>query len=65
MRATWGIDFSHMYKALHSMARFRDMVPWQSVISAYYGLDEANEALAAVEAGRVVKAVLCPNGCPG
>lgn len=65
VRATWGIDFSHMYKALHAMARFRDMVPWKSVISGYYGLNEANEALAAVEAGRVAKAVLCPNGCPG
>ncbi|MHB8994812.1 MAG: zinc-binding dehydrogenase [Armatimonadota bacterium] len=61
VRATWGIDFSHMYKSLNTMARFRDALPWQSVISAYYGLDEANEALAAVEEGRVVKAVLCPN----
>ena len=65
VRATWGIDFSHMYKSLHALARFRDELPWQSVISAYYGLDQANEALAAVAAGQVVKAVLCPNGCPG
>lgn len=64
VRATWGIDFSHLYKSLHTMARFREAVPWQSVISAYYHLDQANEALAAVEAGQVVKAVICPNGCP-
>lgn len=64
VRATWGIDFSHLYKSLHSMARFREAIPWQSVISAYYALDQANEALAAVEAGAVVKAVICPNGCP-
>ena len=62
VRATWGIDFSHLYKSLYTMARFRDAVPWAAVISGYYGLGEANEALAAVEAGEVVKAVLCPNG---
>lgn len=64
VRATWGIDFSHLYKSLHTMARFQQAIPWQSVISAYYALDQANEALAAVEAGQVVKAVICPNGCP-
>lgn len=64
VRATWGIDLSHQYKALQVMARFRDAVPWTEVISGYYALDQANEALADVAAGRVVKAVLCPNGCP-
>ncbi|MCE5241008.1 zinc-binding dehydrogenase [bacterium] len=64
VRATWGIDFSHLYKALHSMARFRDDLPWGAVISAYYGLEDANEALRAVAAGEVVKAVMCPNGRP-
>jgi L-iditol 2-dehydrogenase len=64
VRATWGIDLSHQYKALQVMARFRDAVPWTEVISGYYALDQANEALADVAAGRVVKAVLCPNGHP-
>lgn len=64
VRATWGIDLSHQYKALQVMARFRDAVPWTAVISRYYALEQVNEALADVEAGGVVKAVLCPNGCP-
>jgi len=64
VRATWGIDFSHLYKALHSMARFRDDLPWGATISATYGLEAANEALRAVAAGEVVKAVMCPNGRP-
>jgi threonine dehydrogenase-like Zn-dependent dehydrogenase len=64
VRATWGIDLSHLHKSLQVLARFREAVPWTEVISRYYRLDEANEALADVEAGRVVKAVLCPNGCP-
>jgi len=63
VRATWGIDFSHLYKALHSMARFRDDLPWGAVVSETYGLEQANEALRAVEAGEVVKAVMCP-GAP-
>lgn len=62
VRATWGIDLSHLYKALGVLQRFRDRVPWTAVISGYYGLEQANEALADVAAGRVVKAVLCPNG---
>lgn len=62
VRATWGIDLSHLYKSLQVLARFRDTFPWQDVISGYYMLEQANEALADVEAGRVVKAVICPNG---
>lgn len=61
VRATWGIDASHLYKALHALARFRDVFPWGDVISRYYRLDEANEALADVATGRVVKAVIAPN----
>ncbi len=62
VRATWGIDLSHMYKSLGVLARFRDALPWTDVVSAYYGLHEANQALDDVACGRVVKAVLCPNG---
>jgi threonine dehydrogenase-like Zn-dependent dehydrogenase len=61
VRATWGIDASHMYKALQSLARFRDAFPWGEVVSRRYRLDQANEALADVAAGRVVKAVIEPN----
>ena len=62
VRATWGIDLSHQYKSLQVLARFRDAFPWAAVISGYYMLEQADEALADVEAGRVVKAVICPNG---
>lgn len=62
VRATWGIDFSHLYKSLHALARFRESLPWEKIISGYYELSQANEALKAVASGDVVKAVLCPNG---
>ncbi len=61
VRATWGIDFSHLYRSLQVLARFRDALPWTDVISRTYGLEEANQALEAVALGHVVKAVLCPN----
>jgi len=62
IRATWGIDFSHFHRSLHTLARFRDAFPWCDIISRFYALDEAAQALADVEGGRAVKAVLCPNG---
>jgi len=65
VRATWGIDFSHLHKSLNALARFRDAFPWTDMISRYYELEEANQALDDVAAGRVVKAVLCPNGREG
>ncbi len=62
VRGCWGIDFSHFYRSLQVLARHRECVPWQSVISEYYALDEAAQALDDVEHLRVVKAVLKPNG---
>jgi hypothetical protein len=52
-----------MHKALHAVNRFRDAFPWTEIVSARFALDQANEALAAVEARSVIKAVICPNGC--
>lgn len=60
VRATWGIDASHLYRSLQVLARFRDALPWAEVISRIYALEQANQALAEVAAGRVVKAVLKP-----
>ena len=62
VRGCWGIDFSHFYKSIQVLARNRDRLPWEDVISAYYSLDEAAQALDDVAHQRVVKAVLRPNG---
>ena len=61
VRGGWGIDFSHFYKSIQVLARYRDCLPWEDVISRYYSLDEAAEALDDVAHQRVVKAVLRPN----
>jgi threonine dehydrogenase-like Zn-dependent dehydrogenase len=60
----WGSDFSHLYRAAHIAARHAGRVPWRDMIGARYSLDQANEALQAVEHRRVTKAVIVPNGAP-
>jgi L-iditol 2-dehydrogenase len=60
IRGTWGTDFSHLYRAVQMLNKYRERFPWTEMISRYYGLEQANEALRDVEAGRVVKAVVRP-----
>ena len=60
IRGTWGFDFSHLYRAMEVVARHGDEVRWERAITRSYGLDELDDALDAVEAGAVVKAVVRP-----
>jgi D-arabinose 1-dehydrogenase-like Zn-dependent alcohol dehydrogenase len=56
----WGYEFTHLYRCLDVMARHAARFDWGSLVSAEYRLDRANEALADMEALRVVKAVIRP-----
>ncbi|MBM3498288.1 MAG: zinc-binding dehydrogenase [Armatimonadetes bacterium] len=60
VRACWGIDLSHLYRAVQLLARHRDRLPWSSVISGEYPLAQAAQALRDVEERRAVKAVINP-----
>ena len=60
IQGCWGSDFSHVYRAMQAAARFGGRVPWSSLITRRYGLEEVGQALADVEAGRVVKAIVTP-----
>jgi len=60
VRACWGIDLSHLYRAVQLLARHRDAFPWRSVISGEYPLSRAAQALRDVEERRAVKAVINP-----
>lgn len=62
LRGTWGADYAHFHRMVGVLARHGDRIGWERMIGRAYGLDELNEALADVEAGRVVKAVVAPNG---
>ena len=60
IQGCWGSDFSHVYRAMEIMSRFGNRIDWTSLISQKYGLDDVGQALADVEARRVVKAVIAP-----
>jgi hypothetical protein len=49
-------------RALALLARHREQLPFAEVIGARYTLQDAGRALADVEALRVTKAVIMPNG---
>jgi L-iditol 2-dehydrogenase len=60
IRGCWGSDYSHFYLATRIMADDRRSRPWSLLHLERFGLPQANEALAAVAAGRVVKALIAP-----
>jgi len=56
----WGTDFHHLTRALTLLARHSDALPLQRIIGKRYSLEEADQALADVEALRVTKALITP-----
>lgn len=60
LRGCWGCDFSHLYRGLALMARWDGHFDWQAMITRYYGLEDAAQALEDVARLRVVKAVIEP-----
>jgi L-iditol 2-dehydrogenase len=65
IRGSWGSDFSHFHRMVRILARHGGRVGggrgWEAMVSRVYALSEMNEALADVEAGRVVKALVRPS----
>jgi len=60
IQGCWGVDFSHVYRAMEALSRFGDRFAWTDIISARYRLEDAGAALAAVESREVVKALIVP-----
>lgn len=60
VRGCWGSDFSHFYRGVQIVSDPVRSAPWAALKSklSRYGLDQANEALADVKAGRVMKALI-------
>jgi L-iditol 2-dehydrogenase len=58
----WGVDFSHFHRMLAVLdPRGRlGAIAWEQLVTGRYPLDRVDAALADVEAGRVVKAVIDP-----
>jgi L-iditol 2-dehydrogenase len=60
IRGCWGCDFSHFYRAVAVLADQGKALPWAGAVTRRYGLEQAGEALAAVERRDVIKAVIEP-----
>ena len=60
VRGCWGSDYSHFYRALAIAAKHGARVPWREMVQRRYSLEEAGEALRAVERREVTKAIIVP-----
>ena len=62
VRGCWGSDFSHFYRSVQLTSDPLRSAPWVALKGklSRYVLTEANEALADVSAGRVLKALISP-----
>src|SRR6266404_3730456 len=62
VRGCWGSDFSHFYRSVQLTSDPVRSAPWAALKSklSSYPLAEANEALADVASGRILKALIDP-----
>lgn len=60
LRGCWGSDFTHFYRGAQIIAEPTRSAPWEKMKLNRYGLGQANEALADVASGRVLKALIEP-----
>lgn len=61
LKGCWGSRYDHFHRAVSLTARFGSMKPWREMVSGRFGLDQANEALKAVEDRTAIKALIVPN----
>ena len=60
IRGCWGSDYSHFYRAVAVAAKHGDRIPWREMVERRYSLEEAQDALGAVERREVTKAIIVP-----
>jgi len=60
VRGCWGSDFSHFFRAVQVISDPVRSVPWETLNLSKYDLSHANEALADVAGGTVMKALIEP-----
>jgi L-iditol 2-dehydrogenase len=61
IRGCWGSRYDHFHRAVALTARYGNQKPWREMVSGRFTLDQANDALAAVENRTAIKAVITPN----
>ncbi len=60
IRGCWGSDFSHFYRGVQMVAEPSRNEVWKEMSLTKFGLSDANEALARVAEGKVMKALIDP-----
>lgn len=60
IRGVWGSDYSHFYRSVQLLRSPRAAEAYAHITTRAYTLEQANEALADVSAGRSVKALIVP-----
>jgi L-iditol 2-dehydrogenase len=60
IRGQWGTELGHVHRSLQLLSRHREALSLSRIIGGRYGLDEADRALADVEALRITKAIIAP-----
>ena len=62
VRGCWGSDFSHFYRGVQIVSESARAAPWTGLARklTHYRLDQANDALAHVTEGSVLKALIAP-----
>jgi L-iditol 2-dehydrogenase len=61
IKGCWGSRYEHFHRAVELAARYGDRKPWREMVSGRYSLDEAGEALQAIERRLALKAIIEPN----
>jgi L-iditol 2-dehydrogenase len=65
VRGCWGSDFSHFYRGAQITTDVSRAAPWANMQLSRYDLTQANDALADVASGRVLKALIQPAALGG
>jgi threonine dehydrogenase-like Zn-dependent dehydrogenase len=61
IRGVWGIDFSHLHRAILMQEKYNAVFHWDQLITHRFGLGQANEAMDSVRCGKAIKAVIQPS----
>ncbi len=61
VKGCWGARYDHFHRAVTLAARHGADKPWRDMVSGRYTLDQANDALRAVETRAALKALITPN----
>jgi threonine dehydrogenase-like Zn-dependent dehydrogenase len=61
VKGCWGSRYDHFHRAVALAARHGIDKPWREMVSGRYTLEQAGEALSAVENRTALKAVITPN----